>query len=458
MAAFGGQKGTLLYQYLGLPLGVRKPKRIEMQPLIDKIAGKLAPRKGRLLNRMGRLIYTNSVVTATATFFLTAFQPDKWLIKKVDKLRKNFLWEADSTSIGGKSMVNWKQACSPKKYGGLGIKNIECFSRALRLRWEWYRWEERDRPWKGTDTPCDGVDKQLFSSCTTISLGDGSLASFWRDRWLNGEAPMVLAPAVFKLACFKKVLVKQGMHNAKWMQGLNRISNAEELRQFVQRWNKVQGTTLSTEKDTILLNLTANGSYSACSAYEAQFFSRIERPRLARVWTSKMEGKVKFYLWLLLQNRNWTADRLQARGGPHNERCKLCDQEPETANHIALLYSFAKEVWFQFRDSHNAMFAVADEAQTVGEWWERLCSAGGSKEQNRLNMTVAAYTVWNLWKERNQRVFDHKALQESAILQLIKQDILQPALSIHWLSDVENSPEREPDCCIFFIFFWWGDT
>ena len=77
-----------------------------MQPLIDKIAGKLAPRKGRLLNRMGRLIYTNSVVTATATFFLTAFQPDKWLIKKVDKLRKNFLWEADNTSIGGKSLVN----------------------------------------------------------------------------------------------------------------------------------------------------------------------------------------------------------------------------------------------------------------------------------------------------------------------------------------------------------------
>ena len=377
----------------------------------------------RLLNRMGRLIYTNSVVTATATFFLTAFQPDKWLIKKVDKLRKNFLWEADNTSIGRKSLVNWKQACSPKKYGGLGIKNIECFSRALRLRWEWYRWEERDRPWKGTDTPCDGVDKQLFSNCTTISLGDGSLASFWRDRWLNGEAPMVLAPAVFKLARFKKVSVKQGMHNAKWMQGLNRISNAEELRQFVQLWNKVQGTTLSTEKDTMVWNLTANGSYSACSAYEAQFFSRIERSWLASVWTSKMEGKVKIYLWLLLQNRNWTADRLQARGWTHNDLCKLCNQAPETAIHIALLCPFAKEIWFQFRRAHDAMCVVADDAQTMGEWWERLCSARGSREQCREDMTVAAYLVWNLWKERNQRVFEHKELTATALAGLIKDDI-----------------------------------
>ncbi|XBJ25809.1 hypothetical protein VPH35_003377 [Triticum aestivum] len=69
------------------------------------------------------------------------------------------------------------------------------------------------------------------------------------------------------------------------------------------------------------------------------------------------------------------------------------------------------------------MFAVADEAQTVGEWWERLCSAGGSKEQNRLNMTVAAYTVWNLWKERNQRVFENKELTATALAGLIKDDI-----------------------------------
>lgn len=168
MADFGGKQGVFPCHYLGLPLGVRKPRRIEMQPLIDKIKDKLAPRKGGLLNRMRRLVYTNSVVTAMATYFLTAFPPDKWLIKKVDKLRKNFHWEAEDQSIGAKSMVNWKQVCSPKKYGGLGIKNIECFSRALRLRWEWFKWGDGERPWKGFATPCDDMDRQLFSSCTTI--------------------------------------------------------------------------------------------------------------------------------------------------------------------------------------------------------------------------------------------------------------------------------------------------
>ena len=55
--------------------------------------------------------------------------------------------------------------------------------------------------------------------------------------------------------------------------------------------------------------------------------------------------------------------------------------------------------------------------------------------------SAAIYTAWNTWKERNRRVFDHKALHEFADLQLIKQDILQPALSNYWLSDVENNSE-----------------
>ncbi|PWZ55430.1 hypothetical protein Zm00014a_028428 [Zea mays] len=31
--------------------------------------------------------------------------------------------------------VNWSITYSDKRVGGLGIKNIECFNRALRLRW-----------------------------------------------------------------------------------------------------------------------------------------------------------------------------------------------------------------------------------------------------------------------------------------------------------------------------------
>ena len=82
----------------------------------------------------------------------------------------------------------------------------------------------------------------------------------------------------------------------------------------------------------------------------------------------------------------------------------------------------------------------AQNAVSIEQWWDDMTSCLGRRAKK-----VAIYTAWNIWKERNRRMFDQKVLQESAILQLIRQDILQPGLSVHWLSDVENGPEPEPD-------------
>ena len=303
------------------------------------------------------------------------------------------------------------------------MKNIECFSRALRLRWEWFRWDEVDRPWKGTPTPCDSSDKQLFSSCTTIQLGDGSLASFWMDRWLNGVAPAVLASEIFKLTRLKRLSVKEAMDNGRWMKGLQRMHTDAQIEQFVRLWGEVQNVMLSNNRDSISWDLTANAAYSACSAYEIQFAARIAMPGLDRVWRCKMEGKVKFYLWLLLQNRNWTADHLRARGWSHNSMCRLCDQQEETAEHLTLSCCYAKEVWFQFSRTSSAMYNAISSTPSIREWWFRLYSATGEKEKVSEDITLAAYIAWNLWMERNRRVFDQKERTAISLAVFIKEEV-----------------------------------
>jgi hypothetical protein len=56
--------------------------------------------------------------------------------------------------------------------------------------------------------------------------------------------------------------------------------------------------------DGITWCVSADGKYSARSAYEVQFHGRIKQPHLEYVWRIKAEGNVKFFLWLSLQNRN----------------------------------------------------------------------------------------------------------------------------------------------------------
>ena len=247
------------------------------------------------------------------------------MIKRFNKLRRNFLWAPEEVANGGKCLVSWKKVCARVELGGLGIKGMEAFGRALRLRWEWFRWTARERPWVGSETPCNQADKELFFACTTISLGDGNTATSWTDKWLNGQEPRSIAPLCFLLATRKNLTVKEALTQGRWMRGLQKINTEVQLDQFIALWNMVRGVYLSEDRDSISWHISADGRYSAKTAYAMQFLGRVRQPELGRVRKVWAEGKVQFFLWLLLQNRNWTAERRRARGLPHDDLCSLCN-------------------------------------------------------------------------------------------------------------------------------------
>ena len=100
-----------------------------------------------------------------------------------------------------------------KKFGGLGILDLDVSSRELRLRWLWYLWTEPDRPWVGSEPPVDAIDKQLFRSSTVVKVGNGETATFWQSSWLNGQAPMDRYPKLYKWAWRKNRTLKEELHN-----------------------------------------------------------------------------------------------------------------------------------------------------------------------------------------------------------------------------------------------------
>jgi len=117
--------------------------------------------------------------------------------------------EADA----GHCLVQWAKVKRPKKLGSLGVLDLEMFSRALRLCWLWYQWEEVDRPWVGGAIHVNEVDKQLFRACTRVQLGNGGTAQFWESSWLDGRAPRDIALLLYKLAWRKKLKVRDQLVN-----------------------------------------------------------------------------------------------------------------------------------------------------------------------------------------------------------------------------------------------------
>jgi len=112
-------------------------------------------------------------------------------------------------------------------------------------------WVEQDRPWVGTEVPCDAIDHQLFRASTVVTIGDGRKASFWKSSWLFGRAPMDIAPGLYRLAWRKNRKVREELQDQSWTRGLWRMSTVEEMADFVTLW------------DQIAWRWTANASYSS---------------------------------------------------------------------------------------------------------------------------------------------------------------------------------------------------
>jgi hypothetical protein len=205
------------------------------------------------------------------------------------------------------------------------------------------------------------------------------------------EQFVILWTALQQVQLHSEILtVAQALDNGRWMRGLQHIETEEQLEQFVILWTALQQVQLHSEiQDSITWILTADGHYSAKSAYEAQFFGRIKQPQLEQVWKARAEGKVQ------LQNRKWTAERLRARGLPHDDQCCLCDQQLETAQHLALHCPYAKEVWAQFQNSNSKAFRIASTSNSLCTWWNKL-RHGKLNEQSKRDMTLSIYIVWHI--------------------------------------------------------------
>jgi hypothetical protein len=216
-------------KYLGLPLHFRRLRKVDLQPLIDKIAGKLPGWIGKNLARPGRVILAKTVLMATSTYHATAIPLPKWARDRINKIARTFVWagEEGEHAAQGKALVNWKTICRPKKLGGLGIPDIERSGRALRLRWPWLQWTDPDRAWSGSKLPCDDTDMSLFRAATKVTIGNGETAKFWHDNWYARGPLSQWAPDLYRIASRKNRTVANELSENNWIHSVASLNSPQ---------------------------------------------------------------------------------------------------------------------------------------------------------------------------------------------------------------------------------------
>lgn len=169
----------------------------------------------------------------------------------------------------------------------------------------------------------EGTNNFLPQSHVTVS--NGETTSFWESMWLEGTAPKAIAPRIYEASRKKRATVKEAITSNQWIANINiaNLTTTNQFEEYVTLWEQLQGVALTDGEDTITWTTTARGVYTAKSAYQFQFNGSTNVTLCTSIWKPWGPPKCKFFAWLAVQNKIWTADRLERRGWNNQRLCPL---------------------------------------------------------------------------------------------------------------------------------------
>ncbi|GJY37828.1 hypothetical protein Tco_0424192 [Tanacetum coccineum] len=204
------EEGRLPVKYLGVPLVSSRLIYKDCKELIEKVQHRVDDWKNKSLSIAGRLQLVSSVIGSLHVFWASVFMLPTRILLDIEQIMRGFLW-CQGKMRSGKAKVAWEVVCLPKDEGGLGIRRLESFNKALMTThiWKllsrkeslWVQWIHAyklrgrnfwDLPYRGNMTwgwrnilKLRPVIRQFIWH----NLGDGLGTSLWYDRWCN-QSPL----------------------------------------------------------------------------------------------------------------------------------------------------------------------------------------------------------------------------------------------------------------------------
>jgi hypothetical protein len=139
--------GVLPLSYLGMPLGASYKATAVWNPILEKMERRLSGWQKLYLSKGGRLTLLKSTLSSLPTYFLSLFTIPISVANKLEKLQRDFLWGGMGNNLKH-HLVGWDKVCVPKVKGGLGVRSLVLFNKALLGKWLWRFGLEENNLWR----------------------------------------------------------------------------------------------------------------------------------------------------------------------------------------------------------------------------------------------------------------------------------------------------------------------
>jgi ribonuclease HI len=474
----GFSRSSLPSKYLGIPLIDNPLRNSSWEHLLSSFAKRLSSWTLRALNLPSRLVLLRSVLQALSIYSFSAMAAPRNVLSIIRNLQRNFLWQGFNT--GKKiALVSWDKLCRPKAHGGLGLRDPLIMNKVLTAK-IWWRWLKQPQDlwarfwrtkytsqvaeknlirWDG-DSPGSLIwtaakqNKQVVTQNAFWEIRNGKTALFWQDSWQQWP---ILAKATWAesispsatLAGLTRVADywQENSPEDKWRKWhLDKERINLDARVDVEPWQEEMSKRkiLKLEGEDILRwGHRPKGTFSTQEAY--QLLTQINPPPTnelwRKIWSLQHWPKVTLFLWLISHSSILTWDTLSKRGFTGPSICLLCERAEETMNHLLNSCSYTAQLWDQLaiimRTTDRQRESIIE---TIAEWRDH---AFHSPLLNRIWQLLPGFILWQVWKERNRRVFRNLSQPWQSCWQQCRNHVLETISLQHWSDDTGSCAPSE---------------
>ena len=274
-----------------------------------------------------------------------------------------FLWSGPDLKYKG-AKVSWVDISLPKNEGGLGIKNLEIWNKAVMSKhiWNlirldssslWVDWVKlylfRDHSFWDIPIPksCSWTWRKILKLQPLIRpliqhiIGDGADTWLWVDEWLP-QGPIIQVfdeRTVHASQLPRNARVASIINNGTWVWP---HANSTYMLALMQSILENMVPNISS-KDQVRWKPSVSGYFSTSTAWQA---FRSPAPKVTwhkLIWFLAAIPKAGFILWLAIRGRLGTQDRFHIH--PLNLSCLLCDGQVEDHDHLFFNCPFSWAIW-----------------------------------------------------------------------------------------------------------------
>ena len=132
------------------------------------------------------------------------------------------------------------------------------------------------------------------------------------------------------------------------------------------------------------------------------------------VWSNRLLPRECFFLWMLLLGRLSTLDRMAKHGIQTGGQtmCYFCGTAPETVPHSFVRCQYAQEFFHFLQLPQFTSFGQI--RRFLHNWSHRRKSP---------QFCILGAALYQLWRERNRRDFDHRKMSSFDLSQLVKAEL-----------------------------------